>query len=154
MATDISTTNKKVTLASTESEEKQKRVKNVIVRGLPEQESSEEDKELVIDMFNTISDKNLGNEIESTHRLGKKRKEGDRSRLLRVIMTSEEKKWNIIAKAPNVRDVVTQSYNPKKIFIIPDMTQLEREKEIEVRTELKDMRDKNPNQKFIIKGEK
>ena len=40
LASDISSTNKKVTLALTEPEEKQKGIKNVIMRGLPENDSN------------------------------------------------------------------------------------------------------------------
>ena len=37
------------------------------------------------------------------------------------------------------------------MFIVPDLTKLEREKEVELRKELKSQRDKYPNETFKIK---
>ena len=55
------------------------------------------------------------------------------------------------SKCPQNQTCRYNRIDPKKIFIIPDMTQLEREKELELRSELKNIRSQHPLEKYIIK---
>ena len=148
MAKDVSDTSNKITLASTEHEEKQKRSKNLLIRGLPET-SLEKQKEAVDNIFESIGFPHL--DIEKIQRIGKKSSPEDSARPVKVTLASEEIKWKVIAKAPKIRDSTSKLYNPKKIFIIPDYTQLEREREAQLRKELKEQRDKSPNDYYAIK---
>ena len=99
MAKDVSDTSNKITLATTEQEEKQKRCKNLLIRGLPET-SPEGQKEAVEDIFTNIGFPEL--EIEKMQRIGKKSSSEDAARPVKVTLASEELKWLIIAKAPQI----------------------------------------------------
>ena len=74
-----------------------------------------------------------------------------RYRPLRVNLDDENEKWQVIKNATKVRKVKTELYDVTKIFIVPDLTQLEREAEMELRKNLKQIRDQNPGTKFLIK---
>ena len=88
-------------------------------------------------------------EVESTHRLGKKSEV--RGRPIRVITKSEQQKWKLIAQATKIRNVEITDYDPERVFIVPDLTKLEREKELELRKQLLAKRDAHPNEVFKIK---
>ena len=174
VASDISNTNNRVELASSEQEEKAKRVKNVVIRGLAET-TPPNDLEVVKQIFADIDCPDI--EIETVQRLGKKpnsqsetsndvndterseeatasnrRVENQRHRPIRIIVRTEEEKRKIIRNATKVRKVDTNHYDPKKIFILPDLTKLEREKDIDLRKNLRKKREDFPNERFVIRN--
>ena len=68
-----STANNRAILASTEPDKKQKRVNNVIIRGLPEATKEKNEatvKQLIRDVMGETAAESV--EVESVHRLGKK----------------------------------------------------------------------------------
>ena len=60
------------------------------------------------------------------------RVESQRHHPLRILVRTEDEKKELITNATNVHKVQSNQYDPKKIFILPDLTKLEREKEIEL----------------------
>jgi hypothetical protein len=142
MASDISVTNDKIALARTEDHEKSKRKTNIVIRGLPE---GTDDLALTKELLNMIT---VEVNVTATTRLGKRR---DTPRPLRVVLESEEAKWSVLREAPKVRKVKTKKFDSAKIFLTPDQTKLEREADIKLRRELKEIRNQNPNEKFTIR---
>ena len=153
-------------MARTEQEEKKKRVKNVVIRGLKEEDDLQTDLQTVKQIINDIGCSEC--EIEEIQRLGKKTRNSlqpeagnsettetqsnRRFRPVRVVLKEESDKWQIVRNATKVRKVDSQLYDPKKIFICPDHTKLEREKDIELRKNLKKKREEFPNEKFTIRN--
>ena len=86
---------KKIYMVRNESLEKSKRAKNIVVRGLPEN-NEKEDQDLASEMFKDIVCHQI--EITSTTRLG--RKEGEpKMRPLRVTLKNQETKNGILRKS-------------------------------------------------------
>ena len=163
LAKDVSNTNDKLSLARHEPTEKVKREKNIIIRGIPESDDSD-DARVVEELLNKIG---VGQpKIDKVERLGAKPKPAAqtqpqtestqpteradtnvrkvRYRPLRVQFAELESKKNSLRLATKVRQVTSTSFNPKDIFILPDQTKLEREEDLKLRKELKSQREKNP----------
>lgn len=155
---DITKIDEKVTLR-TEKEEKQKREKNIVIRGLPETE--EDDTILVKDVLHGIGLPDIT--IERVDRIGVKRTEQNMSdasntphsrntsRPVRVKLASLDDKKGCLMNATKIRKHETIKYNCKKIFIVPDLTKLEREQDFNLRRELQKKREEQPTAKFIVK---
>lgn len=154
IAEEVSATNKNVHLAATEHEEKAKRNKNLVIRGIPEMDDTQEEEQLEPIVKEILTGVGITNAvIEKIHRIGKKNQNG-RPRPTRVIVNSEEMKWKIVGRATKIRTAASNTFDPKKIYIAPDMTKLEREKQKELLAELKNSREADPNGKYkILKGQ-
>ena len=70
---------------------------------------------------------------------------------IRLILKSTEDRNTVLKNAVKIRKATSTLYNPKTIFLVPDMTPLEREADLALRKKLKETRDQNPNDKFGIK---
>ena len=151
IAQEISNTNKNVQLAASEQDEKAKRSKNLIIRGIVEPESNEEgkDKETAMEIFTQIGVPDA--KIENIQRIGKKNPSSERPRVIRVVLDSEEAKWKIVGRATKIRGITSPTFDSKKIYIVPDLTKLERQREAELHKELKARREADPNGRFKIK---
>ena len=103
----------------------------------------------VEDLIEKICPELEDKKVQEPVRLGKLG--GNRPRLLRVKMKSVQAKKEILRNAPKVNKDVK---DPKdKIFINPDYTPAEREKQKELRAELKRLRDSGQLD-WKIRGEK
>ena len=150
MAQDVSSTNSKINMARTENEERQKKTKNIIIRGVQENEEADDhDEKIVTEVLKDIGCNSC--DIIKTYRLGKKPDGSSRSRPIRVILKSEEEKWKVVGRATKIRQVQTDLYEPSKIYIVPDMTKLERDQDVELRRELKKKREDFPNDRYTIR---
>ena len=131
--------------ARDDQEAKQKKMKNLIIRGITEQ-----DRDIVKRIL-----KDIGCEAVETvkeMRIGKKSDDGTtRPRPIRVQLQNEEDKWKVIGRATKIRQVKTEAYETGRIFIVPDMTKLEREHDLALRNELKKKRQDSPNEKLAIR---
>ena len=136
-----------------EEKDKQKRSKNIIVHGIKESsETSEEKKHDAEKIQDIISDK-LGIqdvEIDNVVRLGKRNDEAVHPRLVKVVLKSQDKKMQILRKSKELKN--HDEDDVKKVFIVPDMTPKEREKDKALRKELYERRDKGENDLFIREG--
>jgi len=123
------------------------------------------DKEKVQEIFECL--KIDGHLIKSIHRIGKKtevnnnedaqdppnenedderNKPRNRYRPIRVVLETEEAKWKLVKSAPNIKKVKdTVHFQPYEVFITPDYTILQREREADARRALKKKRDEDPN---------
>ena len=161
MTSDISKRNSKFQLLRTEQQEVAKRVKNLVICGVPES-SEVDDEDIVQEILNDIGCPDI--DIETTLRLGKI----DRSlpennapdapdtrkkiRPIRVVLTNESDKGDILRNAPKIRQSKLTSYSPTAIFIVPDQTKLERELDIELRKNLRATRERDPNSRYSIRS--
>lgn len=160
---DIVQLSDRIELIRNEAEEIEKRKHNLIVKGLPECEipdynlddeglrasTAALDGELCDQLFHSIGVKASPKYVR---RLGKKR--DGRSRVVKVVLTNEEEKKQLLKNSPTVRkvDPKTVAFDPSKIFICPDLTILQREEDYKLREELKKRRQDDPN--WIIRGKK
>ena len=149
IAEEISSTNNKVELAATEQSDKAKRCKNLIVKGVTEaeNETAQQREEIVTSIFSHLGFAEAG--VESITRLGQKAP--NKTRSLKVILNSEETKWKIIGKATKIRSMRSPKFDCAKVFIAPDLTKLERDRDTKLRNELKSLRQSDPNGKFMIR---
>ena len=58
----------------------------------------------------------------------------------------------ILRKSTKVRQVKTEMYNPKVVFLVPYQTKLEREADIALWAQLKETGAKNKNSRFKIRA--
>ena len=72
-------------------------------------------------------------------RLGPKKQDQKWPRPLRLTVESEDIKWNILKESKNLKDSGEEAL--KAVFIKKDMTQLERQREAELRQALKEKRE-------------
>ena len=79
-------------------------------------------------------------------RLG--RKEGEPKIRPLSYTNIQETKNEIFRKSAKVRQVNTDLYNPKAVFIGPVLTKLEREADVALRAQLKETRAENPSSRF------
>lgn len=92
-------------------------------------------------------------EIVGTIRLGKPEDRGSRPRKPRplpVKLSQADKKWEIVKNGKKLKEARKDEY--KKMYIVPDLTLKEREKDKELRTSLKEKRDKGERDWAIRKG--
>lgn len=151
ISSDTAKIAKKQQLQETEDEERSKRKKNLILKGIPENPQIP-DRDQVVELMEALNFQ--ANDISKIHgRLGKVRTDG-KPRFLKVEYKEEEMKKKILSKAVKIRDIPNLSYDKLSVFISPDMTQIQRERDIELRKELKQKRINDPNGQWIIRGQK
>jgi len=128
----------KVSEAMEERVEKEQRKLNLIVVNLPESREKEADAKKndeilkVKELFRKMCPELEKEEVKDPVRLG--REGGNKPRMLRVRVESEEGKQKILK---NMRKLNVGVEAGKRVFINPDFTPKEREKNKELRAELK-----------------
>ena len=199
----ISTLSKKIDLVHTESDEKDKRTKNLIFRGVPKSDTCS-DLDLVksilkdieypnivvenftrlkisnhVDSSQSTSDTHLdvasangttvsesegavGNDAASvegdTNADSKTSKEtsvflGTRHNPIKVIFSSIDDRTTVLKSAHKIKKNKDSSlYDAGKVFIVPNMTKLERQQDFQLRMALKVKKKSHPDRPWIIKG--
>ena len=175
LAKDVSNLNSKLDLVRSESDEKEKRALNIVIRGVPEKED-DSDVRIIQSMLADINCNNI--EFDKLSRIGPKPRpeegaaaqptEGEseeshgtqnearmnpkpKFRPIRISLKHVEDKKRILRNATKVRHAHTGLYNPKDIFIVPDYTKLERQQDLELRQRLATRRRQQPEKKWIIR---
>ena len=74
------------------------------------------------------------------------------ARPLRVCLNSSEDKSKVLKNGKLIRHSKTNQLDPKRVFIVPDQTALEREDDKVLRTKLQAKREAHPNNTFIIRS--
>jgi hypothetical protein len=158
VAGDIVNIHKKVMLLHDELEEKQRRLSNLVIRGLPEREGDESGS--VAEVFSSLGFAHDSYKLIDVRRLGAIARELNpvnvgndtakvisRPRPLRIILSDRSVRNSILQKGPELRNLKDSqaNFNPQTVYICPDQTKLEREKDIALRQELRDRRQINPN---------
>lgn len=136
-------------------QEREKRAKNLIWHNLPEPEGSDanERKQADISLCSKIlSDvlKIKEAKVEGAIRLGKYDSERARPRLLKVVVSSEKVKAVTLTKASELRKTENPTY--KKLFITPDLTPLQREKDRKLRLEKQQREEAGETDLIIRRG--
>jgi hypothetical protein len=128
---------RKLAAALEEHQEIEKRKRNILIVNLKEsaktsiEERKEDDIEAARNLLSKLTE--VGEEtLKEPIRLGKVG--GHRPRMLRLTVNTEEKKREIMRKAPELNLGVTEAKN--KIYVNHDLTQKQREKNKELRAEL------------------
>ena len=85
--------------------------------------------------------------------MGKIRQD-NKPRPLRVVLESTNDKFKCLKNAPKIRSAQGLSFNANDVFILPDMTKLERDEDTKLREALKKKRESSPNSKWIIRAKK
>ena len=140
-----------------EEREREKRKNNVIIYNIKESTEEEEegmdDNERVTSILRQIVEIETP-EIDSIVRLGNKNgKDGkprEKPRLVKVTFKSEEKKREVMKKAPSLNKGVQEQ--AKKIYINNDETDQERKAGYELRQKLKQKRQDTGDQSWVIRN--
>ena len=141
-----------------EEKEREKRKNNVIMYNVAETTEEQEqegmdDTEKVTSILRQVVELEAP-EIESVIRLGSKNgKDGkprEKPRLLKVVFKTEEKKREVIKKAPGLNKGVQEQ--SQKIYINNDETDQERKSGYELRQQLKKKRQETGDQKWVIRN--
>ena len=143
---------RKLADALEEAKEKEKRKKNLIIVNLKESAKTEiaerkvEDLKEVKKLLSKVAE--VGDDdISEPVRLGKVG--GNKPRMLKVTIKTEEKKREILKKAPQLNTNTTQAKD--RVFINPDLTNKEREQERQLRDEKRE-RERNGEKDLVIRG--
>jgi len=124
--------------------EREKRKLNVVLMGVPEMETEEDELEgsrKVVDAIVT----EVKIEYEIMGRIGKK---GDKIRPLRIRMADMEDKRRVLYRAKNLKKVEGM----QRIYVVSDLTKAQQEEEKKLRIELKRVRDEGDANAKISKG--
>ena len=89
--------------------------------------------------------------IKKVVRLGRKNDYIEHQRPLLVELDTISVKWGLVKQSKRLKDATKETH--KKIFIVPDMTPKEREKDKKLREELKSKRDSGEERWFISREE-
>ena len=131
-----------------ERAEIEKRKNNVVFRGVKEGKG-EHDKEAVAKLIKAM---NLEIEPVRTLRIG--RYVENSFRPMKVVFKCESDRNQVLTNNKKIRNLNDLSLWPRNIYIIPDYTQLQREKEAMLLSDLDKKRESDPNGRYTIKGDK
>ncbi|XP_071944903.1 uncharacterized protein [Antedon mediterranea] len=106
-----------------------------------------EDTVYIDDVFNACQA--TGSTLSSVIRLGKREREGNKPRLLKVTVDSVATKRNILGGTKNLRDGKSDKWS--NIYVTPDLTQKEREKNKLLRETLSFRRNEEGNESLAIR---
>ena len=135
---------------SVELERIKKRQKNLIIHNLAESDEPGEDAQKFDDIVKGIL-RIRNAEIESYTRLGTRNNE--KPRLLRVTLKERAERKEILARAPQLRQV-DEDDEFAKVYIRPDLTPQQLEQSKNLYMKLKEVREQEPTKKWKIqKGE-
>lgn len=126
---------------------------NLIVTGLPEQVTQDEepnnDEEDAVSFSKMIRDEfKLKTAPLTTERVG--RTDDGKPRMMRVSFTNPSDRKQILAKATQLRSSTDKIHS--NVFIRPDLTKKQREISKNLRRELKKAKEREPEKHFIIKN--
>ena len=136
-----------VYLAVEEHFARQEKKNNMVLHNVPEKDSADEDMAFVKSL---VSDQNGSPDtVTEVFRMGKPRTDG-KPRLLKVKCTSNWTKRGLLTGQGNIRDK-NDDLKAAKFFIRDDLTELQREKDKELRDRLDVLRKDNPNKTLVIR---
>ncbi|KAK4322910.1 hypothetical protein Pmani_006359 [Petrolisthes manimaculis] len=153
-----------------EREMKEKKKNNLIIFNIEEteypsrQEKIQKELDTCIQVFKEIQSEVKDEDIVETFRIGKyRRKEGNeegqeeeqtqikrKPRPILVKLKDERTKWEIIKKAKTIRNSRNDTF--RKVWIVPDLTMKERERDKELRRELQEKREAGEEGWYIRRG--
>jgi hypothetical protein len=146
----------KVTEVMEETKEREKRKLNLVFVNVNEEAGTDEERnkrdvEKINSMVKKILPQETDIKITNPQRLGS-RNAGSRPRMLKVTVSSENVKWNILKNSNKINEGSKKS--PKeRIYVNPDYTTQQREQNKKLRQELKDRIEKGEID-LIIRGDK
>lgn len=129
-----------------ESMEIERRKGNVVIHGVPELDA-ENDMESVLDVFEKGLHLDFERHVERMHRIGKI-VEGKPRPVKVMLKTAVDGKKEILSRAKQLKDY--EEY--KRIFISPDLTRKQQEKDKELRQNLKRIRESGESEAKIKFG--
>ena len=126
LSTDLSTLNENINLVRSETKERERRKNNLLIRGLDENDMSNDD---LLHKFNELlNELHININSQTVARWGAKRHDGS-GRPIMLKLEREEDVYKVLGKAKEIRTSGrTDAHN---IFFVPNMTKLERERERE-----------------------
>lgn len=145
----------RVEVTMKEFEDKERRKKNIVLFGIPEADISdiEEKKRNDAEQFKTVCNElgvpEIANNSVNIFRLGKTNPKNG-SRPLKVLLSSESQKQQILSKSRNL--INSQNHQLKKVSIKPDLTFKEREARKKLVIELKERQTKGEKDLIIRNG--
>lgn len=125
-----------------EVEDRERRKCNIVVFNVLESDSKEnEDRKShdIEEMKKILNELKIDAALLNPVRLGPKKQDQKWPRPLRLTVESEDIKWSILKESKNLKDSGEEAL--KAVFIKKDMTQLERQREAELRQALKEKRE-------------
>ena len=147
----LNTVDKKITKISNDSD-RDRRAKNFILLGVKEEKEEDrtvrttKENRFVTDMLKHLG-LNEATTIEDITRLGRFDEARKHPRALRVTVATETQKWKIIGQGKYLANMTTNN----KVFVQPDLTSDEREKEKQLINELRERRAKDTSKNWMIR---
>jgi hypothetical protein len=128
--------------------EREKRKKNLIIRGIKEEgEINERDE--VKKILETLIVDNIKYDIIG--RVGKKGTEGSKGRPLRIQVEDVDQKWRILSRGKKLKDAGEEWL--RKVYLAPDLTKVQQEEDKKLRDKVKEFRDTGKLNVRITKGQ-
>lgn len=128
-----------------EALERDKRRKNLILMGIPEEEGEDRDEKRVREVLDVLMvEVNVG--IVIMERIGRK---GIKARPLRVQCNDLGHKRRLLARARNLK----KEKGMENIFIVPDLTRVQQEEDWKLREEVRRLKNLGESNVRIVKGE-
>lgn len=123
-----------------------KRRMNIVINGIKE---NEDEREVVKDVIAKLVGARGVASISDVERIGIRSSDKKKHRMVRVIFTNVQVKFDILKAAPEVRDYPEF----KKLFISPDLTKRQQEKDKVLRDKLKECRENGASEAKIKRGQ-
>jgi hypothetical protein len=118
-----------------ESLEIERRKMNLIIHGLKD-DDAEADVDEVIKLFEDGLKMDYSRHVDKIMRIGRRVTE-NKLRPLKIILKSLDSRKEILVRAKNLKEIDTYS----KVFITPDLTRKQQERDKELRSQLRRIRD-------------
>ena len=156
--------NHKIDLTRFEPYEKAKRVTNIVIRGIPETGSVEEDRLRVSLALAEVgcaevlpTDVTRLGELSSETSYTSLKTDSTQGNLpyyrpIRCTLNSRQERNKVLKNGKNIRQSKLEDFDVKKVFFVPDQTPLERADDKALRDLLKSKRENYPDKKFMIKN--
>jgi hypothetical protein len=145
LETSVNTSVKDIRDDIEEHMEIERRKGNLIIHGVPEADA-EEDVEFVIELMTEGLKMDFTRNVDKVMRIG--RLVDGKARPVRLVLKREEAKKEILARAKQLKDI--EKY--KKMFVSPDLTRKQQDRDRELRTHLKTLQEAGEKDARIKNG--
>ena len=135
-----------------EHEEIKKREKNLIIKGIPEdeEETATEQVEALFELMDLNVNVKSAFRLNVSESVRNQYPDSEITRSIKVVMSSVGDMKAVLRKAKGIKDIETEKFDVSQVFVTPDLTKLQREQDFKNRKELKRRRNVNPN--WVIRG--
>lgn len=127
---------------------------NLIITGMREPEVTENNGDLEImqkdeDCFKSMIHQELSINITEIKVVRLGRKTRDKPRMMKIALTNPKERKDLLTKAKMLREATNEA--ARNVYIRPDLTIKQRDEAKNLRSQLKELRERNPSKRYVIK---